>query len=85
LAYEHVLGPVDHDPIVGQEDCLYLNIFTPHTTQKSVKETELLDVIFYIHGGAFMFGSSNFYGAKYLMDRNVIFVTMNYRVGPLGE
>jgi carboxylesterase type B len=38
----------------------------------------------YIHGGAFMFGGSNKYGAKYLMDREVLLVTINYRLGPLG-
>jgi len=85
MAYEHVFGPIDYDPLNGQEDCLFINIFTPKIPQKNTEETELLDVIFYIHGGAFMFGRSNFYGAKYLMDRNVVFVTFNYRVGPLGR
>jgi len=85
LSYDHVFGLIDRDPIGGQEDCLYLNIFTPKIPKTSVKETELLDVIFYIHGGAYMFGRSNFFGAKYLMDRNVILVTMNYRLGPLGK
>jgi len=80
-AYEHNLAPVDRDPVVGHEDCLYLNIFSPNIA----RENRPLDVIFYIHGGAFMFGSGNYYGAKYLMDRNVIFVSINYRVGPFGN
>jgi carboxylesterase type B len=84
MAYEHVMGPVPYDPIKGQEDCLFLNIYTPSIPEAGLKDEELMDVIFYIPGGAFMFGSSNFYGAKYFMDRKVIFVTMNYRVGPMG-
>lgn len=38
-----------------------------------------------IHGGAFMFGYSDMYGPGYIMDRNdIVLVTFNYRVGPLG-
>jgi carboxylesterase type B len=84
MAYEHVIGPVPDDPIKGQEDCLFLNIYTPSIPEAELKDEELMDVIFYIHGGAFMFGRSNFYGAKYFIDRKIIWVTINYRVGPLG-
>jgi carboxylesterase type B len=28
---------------------------------------------------------ANVYGAKYLMDRDVVFVTFNYRLGMLGS
>jgi carboxylesterase type B len=84
MANQHVLGPIPYEPISGQEDCLYLNIYTPSIPEEELNEEDLFDVIFYIPGGAFMFGSSNFYGAKYFMDRKVIFVTINYRVGPLG-
>lgn len=40
----------------------------------------------YIHGGAFKFGSgnSNFYGADYLVEKDVVVVTLNYRCGVLG-
>jgi carboxylesterase type B len=85
MANEHVLGPVPYEPIKGQEDCLFLNIYTPNIPEDELKAEEGLDVIFYIHGGAFMFGSSSYFGAKYIMDRNKILVTINYRVGPLGK
>ena len=49
------------------------------------EELEKFPVLFLIHGGAFMFGGSETYGAKLLMDRQVVLVTFNYRVGPLGE
>lgn len=45
----------------------------------------LLDVIVNIHGGAFIFGSGSDSGPKYLMDRDLVFVTFNYRLGPLGK
>ncbi|XP_059482440.1 carboxylic ester hydrolase-like [Neocloeon triangulifer] len=84
IAYEHVLGPDKHDPVVGEEDCLFLNVYTPRLPKENAKDEDLLDVVFYIHGGAFMFGGSQYYGAKYLMDIDVVLVTMNYRLGPMG-
>lgn len=39
----------------------------------------------HIHGGAFMYGSGHLYANPvFLMDRELIFVTFNYRVGVLG-
>lgn len=40
----------------------------------------------FIHGGAFCKGSgiSSSYGPGYILDENVILVTFNYRIGPLG-
>lgn len=42
--------------------------------------------MFWIHGGGFISGSSqsDMYGADYFMDYDVILVTFNYRLGPLG-
>lgn len=36
-------------------------------------------------GGGFWFGNSNENGADYFMDEEVILVTLNYRLGALGE
>lgn len=40
----------------------------------------------YIHGGAFMRGSSGveMYGPDYLIQKDVVFVSFNYRIGALG-
>lgn len=65
----------------GSEDCLYLNIYTADSETRR----NLLPVIFFIHGGAFQFGSGAVYRPDYLLDRNVTLVTFNYRLGPLGE
>lgn len=43
-----------------------------------------MNVIVFIHGGGFMYGSSFQYGPEILMDRDVVVVTFNYRLGPLG-
>lgn len=41
----------------------------------------------WIHGGAFMRGSSSveWYGPDYLLQKDIVFVSFNYRLGPLGK
>ncbi|CAH2002359.1 unnamed protein product [Acanthoscelides obtectus] len=66
--------------VTGDEDCLYINVYVP----KSENE-KLLDVVAHIHGGAFMIGSAQeFIGDKYVMDRDLVIVSFNYRLGALG-
>jgi carboxylesterase type B len=62
------------------EDCLYLNVYTPE------KWTDRpLPVMFWIHGGGFMTGSSNPYDGSTLARRNnIVVVTINYRLGVHG-
>lgn len=42
--------------------------------------------MFYIHGGAFSKGDGGwqYYGADYLLEQDVIVVTINYRLGVFG-
>ncbi|XP_047111972.1 juvenile hormone esterase [Schistocerca piceifrons] len=61
----------------GSEDCLYLNVFTP-----ALKGS--LPVMFWIHGGGWISGGGSLYGPDFLLDHDVILVTINYRLGPLG-
>ncbi|GJQ87336.1 Est-6 [Trypoxylus dichotomus] len=66
----------------GQEDCLYLNVYIP---REKINPEENLDVIVHIHGGAFVVGNPETYaGAGIIMDKDVVFVTMNYRLGAFG-
>lgn len=65
--------------VPGDEDCLYLNIYTP-----DLNPNANLDVVVYIHGGAFMFLHGGFQGPEYILDKNVVYVNLNYRLGPLG-
>lgn len=67
--------------VVGNDDCLYLNVYTPVLNEAAAKP-----VIVYIHSGCFTSGSGNedIYGADYLIDQDVILVTLNYRIGAVG-
>ncbi|KAK7044275.1 Carboxylesterase 5A, partial [Halocaridina rubra] len=68
--------------VLGHEDCLYLSVFTP---LDSVNQSEPLPVMYFIYGGAFVTGGSRGYrGAQPLVSKNVILVTVNYRIGVLG-
>ena len=67
--------------IARDEDCLYLNIWTP-----AEKTEEKLPVFFWIHGGAFLHGcgaEKEFDGEQFAKN-GVIMVSINYRVGALG-
>ncbi|GAB0087212.1 hypothetical protein DMENIID0001_014950 [Sergentomyia squamirostris] len=70
-------------PLSGSEDCLHLNIYRPQDWKSKGK----LPVFVWIHGGAFLSFSSDpkILGPDYLMDNGeVIFVTLNYRLGFFG-
>nr|CAI5849264.1 unnamed protein product [Callosobruchus analis] len=89
-------GPITmcpQDPVlnntvnIGTEDCLILNVYTP--AKASGKKQP---VLLWIHGGGFLAGSNYFvwglalgrYDPRYLVDEEIVIVTVNYRLGPLG-
>lgn len=43
--------------------------------------------MFFIHGGAYAVGSGSEadYGPELLLDKDVVLVTINYRLGPFGN
>lgn len=63
------------------EDCLYLNIWAPDNAQG-----KKLPVAFYIHGGGFGGGysSEQEFDGEAFCKKDVIFVTIAYRLGVLG-
>jgi para-nitrobenzyl esterase len=63
------------------EDCLFLNVFTPHRDRNDI---DALPVMVWIHGGSLLVGESNEYDAIKLVQRGVVVVTINYRLGALG-
>ncbi|MCI5045437.1 MAG: carboxylesterase family protein [Aquisalinus sp.] len=66
--------------IVGSEDCLTLNIFAPEDAQGKD-----LPVMLWIHGGGNVWGTAATYdGSRLAENENVIVVTVQYRLGPLG-
>ncbi|KAG5667650.1 hypothetical protein PVAND_015624 [Polypedilum vanderplanki] len=66
----------------GIEDGGRINVFT-----KEIRTSNLYPVLVYIHGGGYQVGSSspNFlYNPCYFLQKEIIFVSFNYRVGALG-
>ena len=73
-------GPGGEGLYVGTEDCLYLDISAP-----ARKESELLPVMFWIHGGGNTSGLKDLYDFNKMVRRhNIIVVRINYRLGPFG-
>lgn len=63
------------------EDCLFLNVWTP------APDRERRPVLVYIHGGGYATGSGSdplYDGARLARRRGVVVVTVNHRLGPLG-
>jgi hypothetical protein len=50
----------------------------------SKQDGRLLHVMFWIHGGGFAMGSGVDTPPQYLMDKNVVYVSINYRLSALG-
>ena len=68
------------DQISGTEDCLYLDIYSP-----SKKFDQSLPVMFWIHGGGNTSGLKDLYDfTKFVKKHDVMVVSINYRLGPLG-
>jgi len=67
---------------MGNEDCLRLAVFTPElpTNHHNPK----LPVMVYIHGGSFMLGGYVGAGAGKLLEKDMVLVEVQYRLGPLG-
>eukprot|EP01084_Bolivina_argentea_P174668 302548_1 len=77
-------GPECIQPLGGNkmsEDCLYLNIWTTNIDKKN-----LLPVMFFIHGGAYMTGAGSGYDGHNMVanGKDFVLVTINYRLGCLG-
>ncbi len=66
------LGPLD-------EDCLFLNVFTPAADGRK------RPVMVWVHGGGYVEGSANEYsGVQLATQGDVVVVAINYRVGAFG-
>jgi para-nitrobenzyl esterase len=63
------------------EDCLYLNVWTPAKTTG-----DKLPVMVWIHGGGFRVGSGTerLHHGEHLAAKGVVLVTFNYRLGVFG-
>ena len=73
------LTGVTQKGVVGSEDCLYLNVYTPYPVRG------LLPVMVWIHGGGFVGGAASLYDPSIIAERGkTIVVTINYRLGVFG-
>nr|CAD7460871.1 unnamed protein product [Timema tahoe] len=65
----------------GPEDCLYLNVWTPELPVDDINPG--LPVMVWIHGGAFALGNGNprLCSPYFFIDKRVIVVMINYRLG----
>ncbi|KAM9061844.1 carboxylesterase 4A isoform 2-T2 [Sarcophilus harrisii] len=64
-----------------QEDCLYLNIYTPAHAQRKIK----LPVMVWFPGGAFVIGAASTYDGSVLSaHEDVVVVSIQNRLGILG-
>lgn len=68
--------------LLASEDCLQLNVFTKNLPFNET--VEMKPVIVYIHGGGFEAGTAIDHGPQYLMDRDLVLVTIQYRLGAFG-
>src|SRR5690606_11139773 len=64
--------------VSANEDCLFLNVYAP-------EEPGEYPVMVWIHGGAFIYGDGGeTYDPQRLVEKGVVVVTLNYRLGALG-
>ncbi|RVW06352.1 carboxylesterase/lipase family protein [Rhodococcus spongiicola] len=66
----------------GDEDCLTLNVLRPSSQSDAARP-----VLVWIHGGAHMTGTASapvYSGASLVRRGDVVFVSLNYRLGALG-
>jgi para-nitrobenzyl esterase len=78
---DHDRNPATPQVVMGNEDCLYLNIWAPKTSAAN------LPVFVWIHGGGNSIQSplpSSTDGAILAGKANMVVVTLNYRLGPMG-
>ena len=57
--------------VVGSEDCLYLSVFTPDLERGAGRP-----VLVFLHGGAFIFGGTTHMTGEYLLEHDMVFVTV---------
>ena len=65
------------------EDCLRINVFTP-----AINDGKKRPVMLWMHGGGFMNGSGiehdGYNGENFARYGNIVFCSVNHRLGPLG-
>lgn len=76
-------SPENPKEVIGDEDCLTLNVYTPRIPSDA-GNFDPLPVIFWVHGGGYRRGSGLQYDPGDLVTKETIVVTIQYRLGSLG-
>lgn len=65
----------------GSFDALHVNIFT-----NNLNPAQAYPVMVFVHGGNYIAGSAStsLYNPEYLVEKDVVVVTIQYRLGPFG-
>lgn len=71
----------DGSNIIGSEDCLFLNVFTPSLPDSN----DGYPVLVWIHGGGFRRGAACQYEMRNLIKKKMVVVSIQYRLGTLGN
>jgi para-nitrobenzyl esterase len=81
-AQNHAFDDLVFEDSGQSEDCLFLNVYTPASSQPKSK----LPVMFWIHGGGYFAGASSEprHNGGFLPLKGVVLVTINYRLGVFG-
>ncbi|KPJ06361.1 Esterase FE4 [Papilio machaon] len=68
--------------LFGYENCLNLNIYTPELPD--TLKGDLKAVIVWIHGYAFTSSFSHIHGPDFLIENDVLFISLTHRIGVFG-
>ena len=83
-AQPDVLHTSDPSKVIGSEDCLFINVWTP----KKRPSEKLLPVLVYIHGGYLMYSSGDWNGLHpspdLVCNMKIVGVSFNYRLNAFG-
>lgn len=68
--------------VVGDDDCLFINVYTPDLNKDAKRA-----VMVWLHPGGFNAGSGDddVYGPDFLVEKDVVLVTLNFRLGAVGK
>ncbi|TCM96322.1 para-nitrobenzyl esterase [Paenibacillus sp. BK033] len=79
IAYQHVDPNRSFPELAYSEDCLNLNVWT------SGAAGALRPVLVYVHGGGFISGKgADCDGSRFAAEEDMVFVSLNYRLGAMG-
>lgn len=83
-AQPDVLHTKDPSKVIGSEDCLFINVWTP----KKRPSEKLLPVLVYIHGGFLMYSSGDWNGLhpppEMVSKMQIVGISFNYRLNAFG-